>query len=206
MTKPAQYSGLAYLIGALVGINLLITAWHGVVSLRRKGTGYAEETYTYNGNSIPLLHPVQFELPSRPVALTLQESTHYLWNDSTIIARDEYVTLLKYQALSFLGPEHRQTITSWYHNFHCIAQIRAALYNHSDTVANVHHFGHCLQYLRQFLLCGATDTVEEGDFMEKDFKVDRVGSDLVCQDWEYAFATLRHEEDEFDSWYRNGQL
>ena len=37
MAKLARRSGLEYIIGALVGLNLLITAWHGVVSVRRKG-------------------------------------------------------------------------------------------------------------------------------------------------------------------------
>ncbi|KAJ8091781.1 hypothetical protein PM082_021016 [Marasmius tenuissimus] len=206
MAKLARRSGLEYAVGALVGFNLLITAWHGVVFLRQKGVSQSEEIYTYNGNSIPLLHPVQFELPSRPVALTLQESAHYIWDDPSNVTRDEFNSLLRYQALSFLGSNYRQTINSWYHNFHCIAQIRAALYNHSDTIANVHHFGHCLQYLRQFLLCGATGMIEEGDFMKKDFETDRVGSDLVCQDWEHAFAALTEEENQFNEWYKNGQI
>ncbi|KAK7036794.1 hypothetical protein VNI00_011460 [Paramarasmius palmivorus] len=202
MPKSVRPSIVHWVVGVLVALNVLVTVWHATSSLRRR-KGPEQIDYTYNGNSVPLLHPMQSKLP--PAAMTLQESTRYAWDDPSNVTRDEYNSLFKYPALSLLGPNHRMTITSWYHNIHCIAQIRTALFNHNDEVANPHHFAHCLQYLRQFLLCGSSDMIEEGDFMEKDFSVDRVGSDLVCQDWEYAFGVLAEEEEKFREWYANGQ-
>ncbi len=93
-------------------------------------------------------------------------------------------------------------ITSWYHNLHCISQIRTAIARPDDPVATRHHFNHCLQYLRQLLLCGASDMLEKGDWMERE---DRVGPDVVCYDWEQAFATLRGEHDAFREWKDHGQ-
>ncbi|ESK95475.1 hypothetical protein Moror_12745 [Moniliophthora roreri MCA 2997] len=203
MPKSIRYSLTNWAVGALLVLNVCITIWHATNSFRRVRSAKKIE-YTYSGNSIPLLHPVQSKLP--PVAMTLQESTHYAWTDPSNATRDEYNSLFQYPALSFLGPNYRMTITSWYHNFHCIAQIRTALFNHNDEVANPHHFAHCLQYLRQFLLCGSSEMLEEGDFMEKDFSADRVGSDLICQDWEYAFDALAAEEAKFREWYANGQV
>lgn len=45
--------------------------------------------------------------------------------------------------------------------------------------------------------------IEEGDWMELH---DRVGPDVVCYDWEHAFATLRGETEAFKKWKENGQL
>ncbi|KAK0210112.1 hypothetical protein DFS33DRAFT_1251697, partial [Desarmillaria ectypa] len=151
----------------------------------------------YTGSSIPLLHPATGNLPL--VSLTLQESTHFAWDSPDNSTRAEFGSLLHYPSLSHLGPNHRMTILSWFHNIHCIAQIRAALINHDDKVATPGHFAHCLQYLRQTLLCGASDMLEKGDFIKRDFAADRVGSDLVCYDWEQALTTLNTERKEFEN-------
>ncbi|KAF5318366.1 hypothetical protein D9758_014879 [Tetrapyrgos nigripes] len=142
------------------------------------------------------------ELPL--ATLTLQESTHFRWNENSSVSHDEFRTLIEYPNLSILGPNHRMTILSWYHNLHCIAQLRAALLDHNDPVSTPGHFSHCLQYLRQLLLCGASEMLEEGDFMEKNFNFDRVGSDLVCYDFEIALGKLQTEMDTFGEWKSNG--
>ncbi|KAK0493258.1 hypothetical protein EDD18DRAFT_1256983 [Armillaria luteobubalina] len=159
-------------------------------------------SYTYTGSSIPLLHPMTGRLPL--VSLTLQETTHFSWNSVDNATHAEFETLFHYPSLSYLGGNHRMTILSWFHNIHCIAQIRAALVNHSDEIATPEHFSHCLQYLRQTLLCCASDMLEKGDFMERDFTVDRVGSDLVCYDWEEALDALDMERKEFERWKMSG--
>ncbi|PBK70022.1 hypothetical protein ARMSODRAFT_885358 [Armillaria solidipes] len=138
------------------------------------------------------------------VSLTLQESTHFSWNSIDNTTHAEFESLFHYPSLSYLGDNHRMTILSWFHNIHCITQIRAALVDRNDEVATPEHFSHCLQYLRQTLLCGASDMLEKGDFMECDFTVDRVGSDLVCYDWEQALATLDMERKEFEKWKMSG--
>ncbi|KAK0441336.1 hypothetical protein EV421DRAFT_2083128 [Armillaria borealis] len=180
----------------LVLFNLCIVLWQGIAFQKRRTAG--KISYTYTGNSIPLLHPMTGNLPL--VSLTLQESTHFAWDSPDNTTLDEFNSLFRYPSLSYLGPNHRMTILSWFHNIHCIAQIRAALINHDDEIATPEHFSHCLQYLRQTLLCGASDMLEKGDFMERSFTVDRVGSDLVCYDWEAALATLDKEHREFNEW------
>ncbi|KAF5337455.1 hypothetical protein D9758_018011 [Tetrapyrgos nigripes] len=197
----SPYPLLILMLVALIAINSGTVIWHSLVLLLGQPPVY-EISYSYTGSSVPLIHPMINELPL--TTLTLQESTHFRWNENSSVSHDEFRTLIKYPDLSILGPNHRMTILSWYHNLHCIAQIRAALLDHNDPVSTPGHFSHCLQYLRQLLLCGASDMLEEGDFMEKNFNFDRVGSDLVCYDFEIALETLRTEMDTFEEWKSNG--
>ncbi|KAK0210110.1 hypothetical protein DFS33DRAFT_1290726 [Desarmillaria ectypa] len=184
----------------LAALNVCIVLLQCVAFGRRKLID--QISYTYTGSSIPLLHPMTEDLPL--VSLTLQESTHFSWNSPDNSTRAEFETLLDYPSLSYLGPNHRMTILSWFHNIHCIGQIRAALINHDDAVATPGHFSHCLQYLRQTLLCGASDMLEKGDFLKRNFTVDRIGNDLMCYDWEQALATLDAERREFQGWKMSG--
>ncbi|KAK0473976.1 hypothetical protein IW261DRAFT_1502586 [Armillaria novae-zelandiae] len=184
----------------LVTFNVFIALWQ-ILGFQRRRT-FGKISYTYTGSSIPLLHPMTGNLPL--VSLTLQGTTHFSWDSIDNATQAEFETLFQYPSLSYLGDNHRMTILSWFHNIHCIAQIRAALVDRNDEVATPEHFSHCLQYLRQTLLCGASDMLEKGDFMERDFTVDRVGSDLVCYDWEQALANLDMERKEFERWKMSG--
>ena len=75
-----------------------------------------------------------------------------------------------------------------------------AVLDKNDKIATPHHVNHCLQYLRQTMLCKAADTLENGDFMERNFETDRVGPEVMCVDWEAAYS--RHEDawDKFTEW------
>lgn len=46
-----------------------------------------------------------------------------------------------------------------------------------------HHVIHCLQYLRQIFLCNADMTLEKGDFLKRNYTVDRVSETRKCRDW-----------------------
>ncbi|KIJ64929.1 hypothetical protein HYDPIDRAFT_65502, partial [Hydnomerulius pinastri MD-312] len=58
------------------------------------------------------------------------------------------------------------------------------------------HLHHCFNYLRQTFLCESADTLELGDFMQRDFENERVGDTLVCHDWEQVYTALdeNHQE------------
>jgi hypothetical protein len=134
--------------------------------------------------------------------MTLQESTHFALNLSDPVAEQEWELLVsnpKGFGRTRLGPDHmhRVFVMTNYHQFHCLRKIEVGLLNRSHHISTPHHVQHCLNYLRQGFLCSATDSVEEGDFMEKNFEVDRVGDTLVCQDWERVYDTL---DDNYKEW------
>lgn len=62
------------------------------------------------------------------------------------------------------------------------------------------HYGHCLNYLRQTLLCDANGSLEEGDFIERDPEVDRVGDTMVCQDWEKLYKVMNENDEDYARW------
>ena len=47
------------------------------------------------------------------------------------------------------------------------------------------------------MLCQAADTLELGDFMERDFENDRVGDTVVCSDWSQVYNGL---DDNYRNW------
>ena len=67
----------------------------------------------------------------------------------------------------------------------------------NDAYAGYDHLHHCFIYLRKTLLPGvAADTLELGDFMKEkvDNNLKRVGSILVCRDWQQVYSVF-HEID-----------
>ncbi|EJC99620.1 uncharacterized protein FOMMEDRAFT_136338 [Fomitiporia mediterranea MF3/22] len=99
-----------------------------------------------------------------------------------------------------LGPEYRLFVVAFFHELHCLYEIRSGILDRNDFSATPHHLCHCFDYLRQLMLCKAMDTLEEGDFMEKDFEQERVGSSLVCKDWEKVYSLLNDDNRAWLKW------
>lgn len=95
---------------------------------------------------------------------------------------------------------------AFYHQLHCVREIERGLVDLDDAEATSHHMKHCLDYLRQTILCSATDTLEKGDFLQRNWELERksVADDLVCWDWELIFRELGDGWDEFTTW-RDGK-
>ncbi len=89
-----------------------------------------------------------------------------------------------------MGPNHRTFVLTFYHQLHCIVELKEALMNRNDTLATEEHITHCLQYLRQTLLCQGNDKLEEGDFLERHFETDRLGTEMECYDWENVYQEV----------------
>lgn len=134
------------------------------------------------------------------VAMTLQESVRFDLNASDPIADKEW-ELLSVIPEGFgrtrLGPEYRLFVITVYHQMHCLRKIQVGLLERDDPISTHHHVLHCLNYLRQLFLCAAADSLEEGDFLEKNYEVDRVGDQLVCQDWERVYDVL---DENYENW------
>lgn len=97
----------------------------------------------------------------------------------------------------YLGPFHWRYISETYHNLHCLFTMQNDYDkpDHASTPSG--HFRHCLLYLRQFFLCNADMTLEDGDIRERNLTTERVGETRACRDWG---AIAKWVDDEFDAW------
>ena len=60
-----------------------------------------------------------------------------------------------------------------------------------------------MHYLRQTLLCDANDSLEKGDFLQRDIGEDRVGSSMICQDWGQAYERLDTNYEEWEEYAKS---
>ena len=157
--------------------------------------------YSYQGDDYPLELP--FGSSDCPVAMTLHETVHFPPNGSDPIAELEWnnlVTAPKEAGRTRLGPDHRVFTMVFWHHFHCLWSIQRALNDPDDPYGGYEHLHHCFNYLRQTLLCQAADTLELGDFMERNFENDRVGDTMVCRDWEQVYTGLDENYQNWTEW------
>jgi len=185
----------------LVTLNVSIASWNALQYLfHRTQDSPKHPDYTYIGADFPAYHPF---LNVAPASITLQESVRYNLNASDLISSAEWETFNGYPGgygRAHLGPNRRSFLMTFYHQLHCIRELQKALVDRSNTSATSHHVNHCIQYLRQTFLCGAADMLEKGDFILKDYKVERVGSELVCLDWEAVYGKLDESWASFTEW------
>ncbi|KAJ7217068.1 hypothetical protein GGX14DRAFT_533680 [Mycena pura] len=149
-------------------------------------------------------YPLEYPIGALdPVAMTLHESVHFALNASDAVAADEWVLISsvpKGIGRTRLGPTQRVYVVTVAHQLHCLRRIHIALLNREDPLANSGHIHHCLNYLRQTLLCEAADTLERGDFMERDYELERISDTLLCRDWDRVFEILDGKYDEWITW------
>jgi len=141
--------------------------------------------YSYHGIDYPFHLPLDSDITNDPVALTLHETVHVQFNATEVL-----VTAPKELGRTRLGPDYRVFTLVFWHHVHCLSSIQKVLNDRNDTNTGYEHLHHCFNYLRQTLLCQAVDTLEFGDFMERDFENDRVGDTLVCRDWQKVYTTM----------------
>ena len=156
--------------------------------------------YSFMGLDYPFYHPY---LPLNPASLTTQETVRYGFNASDTDANEEWNQILyspEGTGRVHLGPNHRTFVLTFYHQLHCIVELKEALMNRSDTLATEEHVTHCLQYLRQTLLCQGNNKLEEGDFLERHFETDRMGPELECYDWESVYQEVGARYHLFNQW------
>ncbi|KAH9834558.1 uncharacterized protein C8Q71DRAFT_147219 [Rhodofomes roseus] len=185
--------------------NILLTSWRlGNAFLpsqfRRNLNGESSRPYSYLGDDYPLDYPLG-DLDA--VAMTLQESVHFTLNGSDPVVTAEWESIAAHPdgfGRTRLGPDHRLFVMTFYHQLHCIWKFQQALVDRNDPTASEHHVQHCLNYLRQTFMCEAADSVEEGDFMTRDFEQDRIGDTLVCRDWGKVYDVLDEAYAGWEQW------
>ncbi|KIJ25895.1 hypothetical protein M422DRAFT_134417, partial [Sphaerobolus stellatus SS14] len=106
-------------------------------------------------------YPMRLPLELGSAQATFDCSARYMVN--TNISREVWSKSTDTQGGGFvrLGEDYRVFAVSMFHQLHCISALHTAITmqtsQHSDLGGHVQH---CLNYLRQFILCSADDTVE----------------------------------------------
>lgn len=135
--------------------------------------------------------------------MTLQETIHYDLNISDPVVEHEWDSLMLYPrgfGRVHLGSEHRVFNIVVWHQMHCLRAMERAIQNRSHPLSTPGHVRHCLNYLRQTFLCTADHTLEEGDFMRRNFEVQRVADTRICRDWELVESVMNRKMLEFFDW------
>ena len=122
--------------------------------------------------------------------MNLQESVQYRLVNDTSAHWLHLENIPLGHAFARLGNDHRLFGTTMFHQMHCLHAMSSALLDHSHPIYHRYHFEHCLNYLRQTILCEAIGSIEEGDFMAKNYDNSRVGDTMHCQDWSTLFDWL----------------
>ncbi|CCM06170.1 uncharacterized protein FIBRA_08411 [Fibroporia radiculosa] len=170
------------------------------------GSPYPEETpvvnYSYVGDDYPLEYPVG-DLLVEPVAMTLHETVHYPLNTSDPLSDTEWRSLaIRPHGFGTprLGPDHRMFVVTFFHQLHCIWKFHYTLLTPGHPGSSPDHDYHCLNYLRQTFMCESAESLELGDFMERDFEKERIGDTLVCKDWQKLYENLERDDKEWSAW------
>lgn len=132
--------------------------------------------------------------------MTLQESLGF--NISLPKSDAEWRTFEKIQpgvGYVHLGPYHFRFLSTAQHQFHCLQKMSEALSIPRRSKQPIIHFEHCLEYLRQTYICSADAFLEEGDFMTRNFSVERVQDTRKCRNWQ-PLITFTNEN--FEDWKR----
>ncbi len=62
-----------------------------------------------------------------------------------------------------LDERHCRFAIVLFHELHCLLRIRCGIFMQQHIMKTPGHVGHCLNYIRQHVLCIASDALEAGD-------------------------------------------
>jgi len=99
-----------------------------------------------------------------------------------------------------LGDDYRVFAVSMYHQLHCLSALQTAMTTKTSGSSSSPmdiHVQHCLNYLRQFILCSADDTVEPVVTLSR-LESQRCPPPFTrkCRNWEklYEFSATNYLE------------
>ncbi|KAJ3848743.1 hypothetical protein EV368DRAFT_86290 [Lentinula lateritia] len=152
-------------------------------------------SYSLKGDDFP--HFVPMELPPA-ILMAIEESVHYSLTDPE--AEKEWLYNSPWGTGSYRidsDPTNRAFFVAMFHQLHCLRRMRA--YFTSGDAEGPGHVQHCLSFLRLSILCQADTTIEQGDFMKRNFSLQQPGSTHVCRDWDYIYDKIGNN---WLQWYR----
>jgi len=150
--------------------------------------------YDWIGQNFPL----NMQLKLGKTTTTFAESTRYP-DISSNVSSGMWLTQFPAGAgYTHLGPDYRAFYTSMWHELHCLRVIHLLLEDpDDDSFGGEGHLQHCLNYLRQYVLCGADDTLEPGDYKVMEERGEDVIFERECMDWQKIFDFNNRNEEAF---------
>lgn len=134
--------------------------------------------------------------------MTLQESLRFSISqqDSKAIWKSIDSTHSQpFKEFLHFGPYRFRFNVAVQHQLHCLQTIHTGLSGTFHTVGQDEHMEHCFHYLRQTYLCYADPYLEAGDFMARNYTVERVQDTRICRDWQ-LYSDFRDRN--FQDWLR----
>jgi len=156
-------------------LNLLLVYQTGRAHFIRSA-----KSYTWINKDYPLEMPTG-DIPT--VEMTFQESSRFLLDANS---KDNWDTLIYNQfgiGFQHLGPYNFRHISGAYHSLHCVYSMWEDFDKPNHLTDPSHHLIHCLMYFRQIFLCNADMTLEDGDFMKRNYTTTRTADTRKCRDW-----------------------
>ena len=78
---------------------------------------------------------------------------------------------------------NRALFSSMFHQLHCIGLFAKETLVASEGWERDWHVQHCFNFVREMILCHPDLTLEPGNFLEKNYTVERTGAVHICRDW-----------------------
>ncbi|KAE9400824.1 hypothetical protein BT96DRAFT_636940 [Gymnopus androsaceus JB14] len=156
-----------------------------------------EQFFTYDGDDFPPDVDYNF---GPPVEMIVEESVHYSMVDSDAKMEWAYHHAFSHGSVIRVGPRNRTMYIALFHQSHCISQLSSLLAGEGRS--DWAHTHHCMNYLREWILCQADQTLELGDFMQRNYTVNREGGTYMCRNWENVFDYTTRD---WLKWYKHGK-
>jgi len=130
--------------------------------------------------------------------MQIEESVHYPIHGP--IAEAEWATTRFLPGAGFIRSQkdHHVYLFPMSHQLHCLDYMRTAISNSS--AVDWTHLHHCFNLLRQWTLCEADTTLEQGDFTAHNYAEERVGVQHICRDWTAIVSALMDNQIEWRRW------
>ncbi|KAF8520737.1 hypothetical protein BU17DRAFT_46394 [Hysterangium stoloniferum] len=132
------------------------------------------------------------------VLLRTEETTHY--NASYPESEEEWLAGFPAGTGTYRLKSHsdnRSVFTAMHHQLHCVQTLGKQLLHTNRPYWP--HIQKCFNFLRQMALCRPDLTLEPGDFVKRNFTVQRMGALHVCRNWEHVRSTLTNDWEAWDA-------
>ncbi|THV02667.1 hypothetical protein K435DRAFT_716844 [Dendrothele bispora CBS 962.96] len=160
--------------------------------------------YSLKGEDFPRFLPNK--LPS-PVLMKIEETVHYLPPYPEAETEWIYNSPLGTGSYRFeTDSGHRLFFVMLFHQFHCLRRIENAFNTAPIDDKEWWHLEHCYHLLRQTTLCEADMTLEEGDFVKRNFTERPFGAVHVCRDWDWLYDEIGYNYLHWRRYMRNNNL
>ncbi|KAJ3911677.1 hypothetical protein C8J55DRAFT_462926 [Lentinula edodes] len=192
MLVSTSCSVITLSILSIISITWSYTFLEFIHAFTSRHTPQTVHNYSFQGNDIPEMLQLDF---GAFIQLDAEETVHFALNYPSA-SENEWLKSEPYgRGVIRLGPDKRAFLVSIFHQLHCLHYLESEIRNGNKT--HWPHLQHCLNILRQWTLCQADITLEQGSFMSKNFTADRWGDQYTCRDWNILYDEMKKNWIEF---------